>query len=144
PYPLIFVIHHLCKMSIDLSNLKARAKSRRKDFIKTFDNLEKLGNSKADDMIQSAHDEIFECLDCLSCANCCKTTGPLITKRDISRISSHLKISESHFETKYLRVDEDEDFVLKVLPCPFLDLDSNMCGIYDVRPKACSDYPLTS
>jgi Fe-S-cluster containining protein len=33
--------------------------------------------------------------------------------------------------------------VLKEVPCTFLDSD-NTCFIYDVRPKACSEYPHTN
>jgi len=33
--------------------------------------------------------------------------------------------------------------VLKTAPCTFLDQD-NSCSIYDVRPKACSEYPHTN
>jgi len=48
----------------------------------------------------------------------------------------------SDFETKYLRIDEDNDKVLQNLPCFFLNED-NTCSIYDVRPKACREYPHT-
>lgn len=46
------------------------------------------------------------------------------------------------FIDTYLRIDEDRDFVFKEMPCPFLEKD-NMCRIYDVRPKACREYPHT-
>ena len=46
------------------------------------------------------------------------------------------------FEQKFLRVDEDNDKVLQNLPCFFLNED-NTCSIYEVRPKACREYPHT-
>ncbi len=46
------------------------------------------------------------------------------------------------FIEKYLRVDEDKDFVLKSSPCTFLGKD-NHCSIYEARPKACREYPHT-
>ena len=46
------------------------------------------------------------------------------------------------FIEKYLRVDEDNDYVLKSSPCTFLGED-NMCSIYESRPKACREYPHT-
>ena len=46
------------------------------------------------------------------------------------------------FIEKYLRVDEDNDFVLQEVPCTFLGLD-NYCSIYEVRPKACREFPHT-
>lgn len=42
----------------------------------------------------------------------------------------------------YLRVDEDNDKVFKSMPCPFLGED-NLCSIYDIRPKACREFPHT-
>jgi len=78
----------------------------------------------------------------MKCANCCKTTGPLFTDKDISRISKHLRIKPSKFTEKYLRIDEDRDYVLKTVPCAFLGED-NYCTIYNVRPKACREYPHT-
>jgi hypothetical protein len=47
------------------------------------------------------------------------------------------------FTNEYLKRDEDDFYVLKTAPCSFLDLEDNMCTIYDVRPKACSEYPHT-
>lgn len=73
---------------------------------------------------------------------CCKTTGPLFTQSDIERISKYLKLKPQQFIETYLRVDEDKDYVLQSVPCTFLDAD-NYCMIYDVRPKACREYPHT-
>lgn len=93
--------------------------------------------------MQDLHDETFEEIDCLSCANCCKTTGPLFTNKDIERLAKHLKMKPAAFVDTYLRLDEDNDYVLKQLPCPFLAND-NYCLVYDVRPKACAEFPHTN
>jgi hypothetical protein len=82
-------------------------------------------------------------MDCLTCANCCKTTSPIFTDKDIARIAKHLRLKEHQFIEKYLYRDEDEFMVLQKSPCAFLDLADNTCFIYDVRPKACSEYPHT-
>ena len=42
----------------------------------------------------------------------------------------------------FLRVDEDNDYVLQSVPCTFLGAD-NYCSIYEVRPKACREFPHT-
>ena len=88
------------------------------------------------------HEEVFACTDCLECANCCSTTGPLFTDKDIGRIARKLRIKPSEFTEKYLRIDEDKDYVLQQVPCAFLGED-NRCSIYDVRPKACREFPHT-
>ena len=43
---------------------------------------------------------------------------------------------------KYIRIDEDGDYVFKTMPCPFL-MPDNYCQIYENRPKACKEYPHT-
>lgn len=88
------------------------------------------------------HEEIFERTNCLECANCCKTTSPIFRDVDIDRISKHLGVRPSDFTEKHLHLDGDGDYVLNSAPCVFLD-DQNYCRIYDVRPRACRDYPHT-
>ncbi|MNE52092.1 Flagellin N-methylase [compost metagenome] len=46
------------------------------------------------------------------------------------------------FVERYLRIDEDNDYVLQSVPCPFLGND-NYCSVYEDRPKACREYPHT-
>jgi len=50
----------------------------------------------------------------------------------------------ANFENQYLERDEDDFMVLKTAPCSFFDESDNSCFIYDVRPKACSEYPHTN
>lgn len=88
------------------------------------------------------HAEAFEKINCLECANCCKNYSPRFKTPDVKRISKHLGLKESDFIEKYLRVDEDGDFVVKSSPCPFLGAD-NYCSIYDVRPSDCARFPYT-
>jgi Fe-S-cluster containining protein len=90
--------------------------------------------------MQDLHDAEFKKTDCLKCANCCKTTGPLFTSADIERVSKYLKQKPQQFIEQYLRIDEDQDYVLQSVPCNFLD-NENACMIYEVRPKACREFP---
>ncbi|MDR1739558.1 MAG: YkgJ family cysteine cluster protein [Bacteroidales bacterium] len=80
--------------------------------------------------------------DCLKCANCCRSLGPLITNKDIEKIAKTLRIKPSEVINKYLKIDEDNDYVFKSMPCPFL-MSDNYCSIYEDRPKACREYPHT-
>ena len=98
---------------------------------------------KVDDAFHRFHDEVFEETDCLTCANCCKTTSPIFYANDIERIAKALRIKPGTFVEKYLRIDEDNDYVLKSSPCPFLDAE-NYCVVYEDRPKACREYPHTN
>lgn len=110
---------------------------------KYFAKLKSKPPKDLDQIFHQLHDEAFEQIDCLTCANCCKTTGPLFTQKDIERLAAHLRIKPIAFIETYLRIDEDNDYVLKSVPCPFLGSD-NYCSVYDYRPNACREYPHTN
>ncbi len=132
----------LKKIELNLDFYKTQALQKQKEHKKFLDGLKKKPPKNLDYVVQGTHEKVFEKVDCLQCANCCKTTGPLYTEKDIERISKHLRMKQADFENKFLRVDEDNDKVLQNLPCFFLNQD-NTCSIYEVRPKACREYPHT-
>ncbi len=127
---------------MDLSTLRQQAAGKKEDHKKLLKALQSKKSGEIDAAFHNAHEEVFACTDCLQCANCCKTTGPLFTQKDIDRISKHLRLKPAGFIDQNLWVDEDGDHVLQTVPCPFLGPD-NYCGIYEVRPKACREYPHT-
>ena len=126
----------------EYQKLLDEAKKKRKINRRKIDRLKRMRKGQVDATIHPLHEDAFQKIDCLSCANCCKTTGPLFTQTDIERIANHLNTSPADFIQEYLRIDEDNDFVLKSVPCTFLDSE-NYCSIYEVRPKACREYPHT-
>lgn len=128
----------------DLENLTRLAKEAKQENLKYFKRLKKRTPKRLDLVMQEIHNDEFERTDCLTCANCCKTTSPMFTYKDIERIAKHLKMKVADFTAQYLKIDEDDFHVLKTAPCPFLDENDNSCFIYDVRPKACSEYPHTN
>ena len=125
-----------------INRFNKEALSKLKSRKKLLEPLKKKKGKAVDQLFFESHKQAFSKIDCLDCANCCKTVGPLFNAKDITRISKHFKLSQGDFTEKYLKIDEDNDYVLKSLPCPFLGED-NYCGIYDIRPKGCKDYPLT-
>lgn len=125
-----------------LKKLPDLASQKRAENAAFFKKLRAKKPKRLDTDVQMLHHEVFKETDCLTCANCCKTTGPLFIDADIDRISKHLKLKTSDFINKYLRVDEDHDYVLQRVPCTFLGSD-NYCSIYDVRPRACREFPHT-
>jgi len=127
---------------IDLKKLKTQALQNKKQNSKLLLKIKKKKGRELDALFNDAHEKAFSCIDCLKCANCCTTTGPLYTDKDIDRIAKHFRLKPTDFIAKYLRIDEDGDHVLQQVPCTFLGAD-NYCTIYDVRPKACADYPHT-
>lgn len=130
-------------MSImDYLEFKKRAVGKKAIFSQTLKQLKKHKHKQVDALFHQAHQEAFQEISCLTCAFCCKYVGPRWTQQDIQRVSRHLKMKESDFVETYVRSDEDDDFVFQSMPCPFL-LDDNKCMIYEVRPKACREYPHT-
>ncbi|WP_394970344.1 YkgJ family cysteine cluster protein [uncultured Croceitalea sp.] len=125
-----------------INELPKKAADKHTENKKFLTKLKKKPPKNLDYIMQELHEEEFEKTDCLTCANCCKTTGPLFTNADIERIAKHFRIKPSAFIKEYLKVDEDNDYVLQQVPCTFLDAD-NYCSIYDVRPKACREFPHT-
>ena len=104
--------------------------------------LHRADKNKVLKALPDLHEEAFSKINCLQCANCCKNYSPRFKTPDIRRISKHLKLRESEFIEKYLKVDEDGDFVARTLPCPFLG-ENNFCSIYDKRPSDCHRFPYT-
>lgn len=123
----------------DLKRARDQYKNHR-DFLKK---LKKTNPKKLDIAFHTLHEEVFEEIDCLACANCCKTTSPIFKNSDIERLSKSLKMKVTEFIEEYLRVDEEDDYVLKTAPCPFLG-DDNKCIVYKNRPTACREYPHTN
>ncbi len=128
---------------MDLSRFNEGAKKKSAENKKFLFRLKKKDPRKVDDLFHALHEEVFEEIDCLACANCCKTTSPIFYPTDIERLAKALRIKPGEFTEKYLRIDEDKDYVLKSSPCPFLDQD-NYCKVYEDRPKACREYPHTN
>jgi uncharacterized protein len=118
------------------------AVERKKENKSFFEKLKKIPGRDLDTLVHELHEKAFEKIDCLKCANCCKTTGPLLKNKDIERLSEHLRIKPANFVSEYLRIDEDNDYVFKKMPCPFLQSD-NCCSVYSSRPNACREYPHT-
>ena len=122
-----------------LKNWEKKSKERQKIY-KQF--LQRAKKNEVLKQLPDLHEEAFAKIDCLQCANCCKNYSPRFKTPDVKRISKLLRMRESEFIEKYLKVDEDGDFVVNSLPCPFLGAD-NFCSIYEDRPSDCRRFPYT-
>lgn len=129
-------------MIIDLEKFKKESLARAPANKKFLTHLKKEDPRRVDDNFHELHESVFEETDCLTCANCCKTTSPIFYQHDIERLASALRMRPGDFIVKFLRIDEDKDYVLQSSPCPFLGPD-NYCTVYKDRPKACREYPHT-
>lgn len=122
---------------------------QRKNALSTAENreivkrLKRKKGKQLDQLADEVHDAVFSKIDCLDCAGCCSGIPPIVTKADVTRISKTFGMKPAAFEDQYLIVDEDGDTVLNTTPCPFL-LEDRKCMIYDIRPKACRQFPHTN
>jgi Fe-S-cluster containining protein len=103
--------------------------------------LEKNPPRGLDQLKLEADKQVWQHTDCLECANCCKTMSPTYTREDVRRISGYLGMSEAAFRTKWLYKDKTGDWMNVKKPCQFLDLRTNLCSIYAVRPRDCAGFP---
>lgn len=130
------------KQAVKTDQFKVQSKHKEQENRKFLAGLKRKDARRVDDAFHKIHDEVFEEIDCLQCANCCKTTSPIFYQTDIERVAKSLRMKPGDFIERYLRMDEDGDYVLKSSPCPFLDSE-NYCSVYEDRPKACREYPHT-
>lgn len=104
--------------------------------------LEKNPPKGLDKLSAELDKEVWKEMDCLTCGNCCREMSPTYTIRDIKRISSHLNMTAESFKKKWLYKQRGTgDWLNTSTPCQFLDLKSNMCSIYEVRPADCAGFP---
>lgn len=130
----------ISKMSKDiLHNWEKKTAENQKKY-KQF--LIKADKNKVLKAIPEIHEDAFNKIDCLNCAACCKNYSPRFKTPDIKRIAKHLGLKEGVFIEKYLKLDEEGDYVVHSKPCPFLGSD-NYCSIYEERPSDCARFPYT-
>lgn len=124
-----------------MQNLINRWKAK-KDNLKFLNGITKsVEKNKSDHQkADQVHNEVFQEMDCLACGNCCKSIPPILSNRDVKRISKSIGIDKQTFLESYVTVDSDGDQVMNTSPCPFLESD-NKCKIYEDRPSACRAYP---
>lgn len=130
------------QMSTMHDDWQQKARDKQKENKQFLTKLQSRRGKGVEKLLPQLHEEAFEKIDCLQCGNCCKSISPRFKAPDIRRISKYLGMKEGDFINTYLRIDSDEDYVVKFSPCPFLGAD-NYCSIYDVRPGDCSNYPYT-
>ena len=128
---------------VNLRSFNQRARHSKRSFRSFLTRLEKKQPPGLGGLMVRLEKQVWKEVDCLSCANCCKTMTPTFTEKDINRISAHLGQSSDEFKEKWLRREKtgDRDWLNKSEPCQFLDMKTNKCGIYEVRPADCAGYP---
>jgi hypothetical protein len=123
-------------------NVRKLAREAHEENQRFFKRLKKKIPANLDEVVHELHEKAFADFDCLTCANCCGSISPMMTDKDIDRLTKPLKLKPSQVIEQYMNLDEDHDYVFKSAPCPFL-MPDNYCSVYEYRPKACREYPHT-
>ena len=134
---IIGEIRFLCSMSDLPAHWTRLAESRQKVY-RQF--LDRVNRNRALALLPDLHEAATSATDCLQCAQCCKRYSPRFKTPDIKRISRVMGLRQSVFIEKYLRVDEEGDYVTRTTPCPLLGAD-NRCSVYEDRPSDCRRFP---
>ena len=123
-------------------SFKLKLRGRRRSFSRLLTSLEKKPPRNLQSLVISAGKNVWDEVDCLACANCCKSMTPTYSASDMKRISGHLGITVDEMKEKWLRKERGTgDWINKTTPCQFLDLKTNLCGIYEARPTDCAGFP---
>lgn len=129
-------------MQVNLRSFKQKVTKNAKVLKSFLTKVEKRAPKGLDPLVEYLSPQVWKEIDCLSCANCCKTMTPTFTKTDIKRIAAHLNTTPKAFSTHWLTYEKkDKDWVNKSRPCQFLNLKTNKCNIYAVRPADCAGFP---
>lgn len=124
-----------------LKQFKKSLKKKKPKYKRFLSKLEKKQPPELDRRTAEADAEMWKYINCLECANCCKTMTPTYKGADIKRIALHLGISPKEMKEKWLKKDDEGDWINKSTPCQFLNPVDNKCSIYEVRPKDCAGFP---
>jgi uncharacterized protein len=128
--------------SINLRKFKKRSEEKRRSLRRFITVTEAKPPISLEKIAEQVDKEVWEQVNCLGCANCCKVMTPTFTPGDIKRISAHLEMRPKDFKAKWLYFDKKSgDWMNRSVPCQFLDLVSNKCSIYEVRPADCAGFP---
>lgn len=94
-----------------------------------------------DAVVDEIDKEVWQEVNCLACSNCCRVMTPTYNFQDIRRISAHLGMTMKAFKEKWLYKNKQGEWMNRSQPCQFLNLKTNMCSIYAVRPDDCAGFP---
>jgi Fe-S-cluster containining protein len=82
--------------------------------------------------------------DCTKCAACCHDNEVVLLPEDVARLESGGRADLT--KAPYAKRQKDGRILLTLLPskrCRHLQT-SNRCGIYELRPNSCSEFPMGS
>ena len=127
---------------INLRSFNQKVRHHKKAFKKYLSKVEKNPPKNINAIVDKVNTEVWQEIDCITCANCCKKMTPTFTIKDIKSIAIHFDMTPKEVKEKWLHQDKKNgDWINVNQPCQFLNLSTNMCAIYEVRPADCAGFP---
>jgi Fe-S-cluster containining protein len=127
---------------VALSVFKQRVRRRKSAFRRFLSSLVRKPPKGLTRLAKAIDGEVWKDVRCLKCANCCRVMSPTYTRKDLKRISRHFGMTLRVFKATWLRRERGTgDWINKRTPCQFLDLETNRCTIYAIRPEDCVSFP---
>ncbi len=126
---------------VNLKSFKKLAETNKRKMRLFLSRLEKNPPKRLDKIAIDIDKQVWDETNCLTCSNCCRVMTPTFTKLDVDRISKHFGQTPEAFREKWLYLDKNGDWMNSKTPCQFLNLKTNMCSIYEIRPDDCAGFP---
>ncbi|HYL37293.1 MAG TPA: YkgJ family cysteine cluster protein [Bryobacteraceae bacterium] len=80
-------------------------------------------------------------IDCTQCANCCRVAEAGVTERDIKKLARFLGVTGEEFRRDFTQRGEFKELILKRSEAGCVFLKSNLCSVYEARPRSCANFP---
>ncbi|WP_207492540.1 YkgJ family cysteine cluster protein [Aridibaculum aurantiacum] len=129
-------------LPVNLRSFRTKVRHHKQAMINFLQKLEQQPPKNLDKLAEEIAPAVWKATDCLTCANCCKRMSPTFTAKDIKRIAAYVGMTPKEFKAKWLWVPpDDKDWLNRNQPCQFLDVRTNLCSIYEVRPADCAGFP---
>jgi Fe-S-cluster containining protein len=130
----------MMQLEKNLERIQALSVPMEKENIRFRMFLKGLDSGRVDHVVHRINKDVEREIDCTECGNCCATLRPVVTERDIAKLSEKKNVSRESFLERYTVHDKFENtYSLKHTPCVFL-VDKK-CSVYDERPHDCRSFP---
>lgn len=127
-------------MELNLQTIQAAFIARKEENKSFKEFLKAIPTKNVDIHVQELNEKVSAEIDCTACANCCKILEPPVGEVEIRPLAQTKNLTTATFKKEYVGQESGTNIqFLKCQPCIFLQ--DKHCGIYEIRPASCADYP---
>lgn len=123
----------------DLFQIQQLSDQRQNENICFQDFIKSLNHEIIDTLVAQIDEKVSSLVDCTTCGNCCKTLMINVEQEEAANLATHLLISRTDFDEKYLEKGSNGMLLMNTIPCSFLK--NNKCTVYENRFSGCREFP---